>query len=40
MKIDGVKKLVPNLYDKINYAVPIKALNQALKHGLIHGLIA
>ena len=35
MKINGVEKLVPNLNDKKNYVVHIKALNQALKHGLI-----
>ena len=35
MKINGVEKLVPNLRDKKNYVVHIKALNQALKHGLI-----
>ena len=35
MEIDGVKNLVPNLYDKKNYAIHVRALNQALKHGLI-----
>ena len=35
MKIDGVEKLVPNLYDKRNYVIHIGALDQALKHGLI-----
>ena len=35
MKINRVDKLVPNLYDKHNYVVHIRALNQALKHGLI-----
>ena len=35
MKINGVEKLVPNLNDKKNYIFHIKALNQALKHGLI-----
>ena len=35
MKINGVEKLVPNLYDKKIYVIHIKALNQALKHGLI-----
>ena len=35
MKINGVEKLVPNLDDKKNYVVHIKALNQALKHGLV-----
>ena len=35
MKIIEVEKLVPNLDDKKNYVVHIKALNQVLKHGLI-----
>ena len=35
MKINKVEKLVPNLYDKKKYIIHIKALNQALKHGLI-----
>ena len=35
MEINGVKKLVPNLYDKNSYVIHIEALNQALKHGLI-----
>ena len=35
MKINAVEKLVPNLYDKKNYIIHIKALDQALKHGLI-----
>ena len=35
MKINRVEKLVPNLYDKRNYAIHIRALDQALKHGLI-----
>ena len=34
MKIRRGEKLVPNLKDKKRYAVHIKALNQALKHGL------
>ena len=34
MKIDGVEKLVPNLCDKRNYVIHIRALNQALKHSL------
>ena len=33
--IDGIEKLVPNLYDKKKYVIHIEALNQALKHGLI-----
>ena len=35
MKINKVEKLVPNLYDKKKYVIHIRALNQALKHGLI-----
>ena len=35
MKMNGVKKLVPNLYDKQNYVIHIRALHQALSHGLI-----
>ena len=35
MKINKVKKLVPNLYNKKNYVIHIRTLDQALKHGLI-----
>ena len=35
MKINGVKKLIPNLYDKKRYVINIRALDQALKHGLV-----
>ena len=35
MKIGKCKKLVRNLYDKKNYVVHIRALKQALNHGLI-----
>ena len=35
MKINGVEKLIPNLYDKKRYVIHIRALNQALKHGLV-----
>ena len=35
MKINGVEKLIPNLYDKKNYVIHIRALKQALDHGLI-----
>ena len=35
MKINGVKKLVPNLYYKKIYVIHIRALEQALKHGLV-----
>ena len=34
MKIDKYTKLVCNLYNKENYVVPIRALKQALMHGL------
>ena len=34
MKIGRVEKLVPNLKDKKGYVVHIKALDQALMHGL------
>ena len=34
MKIGRVEKLVPNLKDKKRYVVHIKALDQALTHGL------
>ena len=43
MEIDGVEKLVPSVRDKKGYVIHIRALNQALKHGLIldriHGAI-
>ena len=35
MEINGVEKLVPNLYGKKNYVIHIRALDQALTHGLI-----
>ena len=35
MKIDGVEKLTPNLYDKRKYLIHIRALIQVLDHGLI-----
>ena len=35
IKINGVEKLVPNLYNKRKYVNHIKALHQALKHGLV-----
>ena len=34
MKINGVEKLVPNLYYKKRYVIHIRALEKALKHGL------
>ena len=35
MVIGGVEKLVPNLYYKKRYVIHIRALEQALKHGLV-----
>ena len=35
MKINGVEKLVPNLYYKRKYVIHIKALKQAIDHGLV-----
>ena len=35
MKIKGVEKLVPNLHYKKSYVILIRALDQALTHGLI-----
>ena len=35
IKINGVEKLVPNLYYKQNYVIHIKALKQAINHGLV-----
>ena len=36
VKINGVEKLIPNLYDKKRYVIHIyRALDQALKHGLV-----
>ena len=35
MKINGVEKLIPILYDKKRYVIHIRALDQALKHGLV-----
>ena len=43
MTINGVEKLVPNLYYKKRYVIHIRALDQALKHGFvlerIHGVV-
>ena len=33
-EINSVEKLVPNLYDKKNYVIHIRALDQGLSHGL------
>ena len=35
MAINGVEKLVPNLYYKKRYVIHIRVLEQALKHGLV-----
>ena len=35
MKINGVEKLVPNLYYKRKYVIHSKALKQAIDHGLV-----
>ena len=35
MKVNGVEKLIPNLYDKEKYIIHIRALKQALDHGLV-----
>ena len=35
MVIGGVEKLVPNLYYKKRYVIHVRALDQALKHGLV-----
>ena len=35
MKINGVEKLIPNLFDKQKYVIDIRALDQSFKHGLI-----
>ena len=34
MEINGVEKLVLNLYNKKNYVIHVRVLNQALRHGL------
>ena len=35
MVINGMEKLVPNLYYKKRYVIHIRALDQAIKHGLV-----
>ena len=35
MKVNGVEKLIPNLYDKRKYIVHIRALKQVMDHGLV-----
>ena len=35
MKVNEVEKLIPNLYDKRKHIIHIRALKQALDHGLV-----
>ena len=35
IRVSGVEKLVPNLHDKQKYVIHVKALKQALDHGLV-----
>ena len=35
ISVNGVEKLVPNLYDKEKYVIHVRALKQALDHGLV-----
>ena len=35
IRVNGVEKLVPNLHDKKKYVIDVKALKQALDHGLV-----
>ena len=35
LKIGWVEKLLSNLFDKKRYVIPIRALDQALEHGLV-----
>ena len=35
IKVNGVEKLIPNLYDKEKYVIHVKASKQALDHGLV-----
>ena len=35
IRVSGVEKLVPNLHDKKKYVIHVKALKQALDHGLV-----
>ena len=35
IRVNGVEKLVPNLHDKKKYVIHVKALRQALDHGLV-----
>ena len=35
IRVNGIEKLVPNLHDKKKYVIHVKALKQALDHGLV-----
>ena len=35
MKVNGVEKLIPNLYYKRKYIIHVRELKQALDHGLV-----
>ena len=35
IRVSGVEKLFPNLHYKIKYMIDVKALKQALDHGLV-----
>ena len=35
ISVNGVEKLVPNLYDKEKYVIHVRAVKQALDHGLV-----
>ena len=35
IRVNGVEKLVPNLHDKKKHVIHVKALKQALDHGLV-----
>ena len=35
IRVNGVEKLVLNLHDKKKYVIHVKALKQALDHGLV-----
>ena len=39
IRVSRVEKLVPNLHDKKKYVIHVKALKQALKQALDHGLV-
>ena len=39
IRVNGEEKLVPNLQDKKKYVIHVKALKQALDHGLVLEII-